>query len=200
MNNETLVISRARLVSLLGSYSFPAPDDDTPIWRIPHGPGPVASWLEALSRVALNPQPIPPGRLFVSIVAGAVIERAESVSDLSSLLGEQERGLTTRLGSELMEFVDDCGTMTRWQMIQNLLAWLRHHTPPPPQPDPWWQEKLSETEIIFVGGRIASAAQTFANQTIRSTLQNAGNRLVEQHLQPGRNEASFSAVPAGERV
>ena len=201
MNTENLVITQARLASLIGRLGYPNPDDDTPLWKQPHGPGPVArSWLDYLNRVALNPQPLPPGERFAVALAGAFVERSLQVSELGTLFADKQRTLSTSFAERLDEAGDWCGTMSRWEMLQKILAWLRNHNPPPPPGDPWWKQGLTQNEIIIVGGRIAFAAENFGQQTIRASLQEVGGRLMLQGIKVGQETTDRHTVPAAEQV
>jgi len=201
MNTENLVITQARLASLIGGLSYPNPEDDTPHRKWPHGPGPISqSWLDYLSWVAINPQPLPPGERFAVALAGAFIERADQVSSLGTFLADRQRALGSSFAEELDEAGDWCGTMSRWEMLQKILSWLRNHNPPPPPGDPWWKQGLTQNEIIIVGGRVAFAAEGFGNQVIRSSMQGVGGSLMQQGLQAGQTTGNRQAVPAAEQV
>jgi hypothetical protein len=201
MNTENLVITQARLASLVSGMGYPNPDDDSPIWKWPHGPGPVAhSWTDYLSKVAINPQPLPPGERFATALAGAFVERANRVSELGTLFSDKQRSLGSSFVAEFDEAGGWCGTMSRWEMLQKILAWLRNHNPPPPPPEPWWRQGLSATEIIIVGGRVAFAAETFGDHAIRSALQKVGGSLMQYGLKTGQVTGNRQAVPAAEQV
>jgi hypothetical protein len=201
MNIETLVIQQARLASLIGGLGYPNPDDDTPIWKWPHGPGPIArTWLDYLSRVALNPQPLPPGERFATAIAGALVERAYQVSELGTMLTDKQRSLGSTFATEFDEAGGWCGTMGRWELLQKLLAWLRNHTPPPPPPEPWWKQGLTQNEIAVLGGRIAFAAESFGNSAIRSSMLLVGGSLMQQGLKAGQMASNRQAVPVAEQV
>ena len=201
MNTENLVITQARLASLIGGLEYPNPEDDTPIWKRPHGPGPVAqTWLDYLSRVAINPQPLPPGERFAIAIAGAFVERAHRVTELGTLLADRQRALGSAFAAEFSEAGEGCGTMTRWEMLQKILSWLRHHIPTPPPPEPWWQQGLAENEIIIVGGLVAHAARSFGDHTIRSSLENVGGSLMQHGLKSGQATGSRQAIPVAEQV
>jgi hypothetical protein len=201
MNTENLVITQARLASLIGGMGYPNPEDDTPIRRWPHGPGPVSqSWLDYLSWVAINPQPLPPGERFAAAIAAVFIERAYRVNELSSLLTDRQRALGSAFAAEFDEAGGWCGTMSRWEMLQKILSWLRHHQPSPPPPDPWWSQGLAENEIIIVGGRVAYAAENFGNHVLRSAMQNVGGNLMQQGLKAGQATSNRQTIPASEQV
>ncbi|MFT3781444.1 MAG: hypothetical protein QM790_05450 [Nibricoccus sp.] len=201
MNTENLVIQQTRLASIIGGLGYPNPDDDSPIWKWPHGPGPVAhSWHDYLSWVALNPQPLPPKERFASAVAGVLIERAYRVSEMGTLFASQQRAF----GSSFMAEFDDaggwCGTLGRWELLQKLLEWLRHHRPNPPPPEPWWKQRLSQNEIIVIGGRVAFAAESFGDSTVRSAMLKVGGTLMEQGINLDQKIGQRQAVPAAEQV
>jgi hypothetical protein len=181
---------------------YPNPDDDRPIWKHPHGPGPVAhTWLDYLTRVALNPQPLPPGEVFASALAGAFVERANRVSELGTLLTDKQRSLGSSFAAEFDDAGGWCGTMGRWELLQKILAWLRHHNPPPPPPpEPWWTQGLTQNEIIIVGGRVAFAAESFGDHTIRSAMQKVGGSLMQQGLKAGQTTGNRQAIPVAEQV
>jgi len=203
MNTAPLFITEAQLAGLVGGLGYPNPDDDTPIWRWPHGPGPVAkSWMDLLSRVALNPQPLPPKKEFATLIARAVLERADQVGDLSSMLPGQARALSGTFANTLAEFGEDCGTMGRWELLQKLLDWLKHHPHPhpDPQPDPWWLSKLSQNEIIIIGGSIAFAGERFVDKALRGALEDVGGKLMRNSLKSGQGVDNGLTVPAVEHV
>jgi hypothetical protein len=201
MNTENLVIQQSRLASMIGGLGYPNPDDDNPNWYRPHGPGPVIhSWTDYLSRVAINPQPLPPGELFAMAVAGALIERATQVSELTTLFTDKQRTLGSTFAEEFDEAGGWCGTMSRWEMLQKILAWLRNHNPPPPPPEPWWKQGLTQNEIAVLGGRIAYAGERFGNQAIRSAMLSVGGSLMQQGLKAGQATGNRQAGPAAEQV
>jgi hypothetical protein len=201
MNTENLVIQQARLASMIGGLDYPNPDDDNPNWYVPHGPGPVLhGWADYLSRVAINPQPLPPGERFATAIAGALIDRANQVSELCTLFTDKQRALSTTFAAEFDEAGGWCGTMNRWEMLQKLLNWLRNHNPPPPPPDPWWRQGLTQNEITVLGGRIAFAGERFGNQVLRSALLSVGGNLMQQGLKEGQYTNSRRTVPAAEQV
>jgi len=201
MTIENLVVTQARLANLIGGLGYPNPDDDSPIWKWPHGPGPVAhSWLDLLSRVALNPQPLPPKELFIAAIAGVFIERANRVSELGTLLLDTKKTLNASFVAEFDEAGGWCGTMGRWELLQKILAWLRHHNPPPPDPEPWWRERLTQNELAVLGSRIAFAAESFGDQAIRAAMKKVGGSLMQQGLKPSQTAGSRQAIPVAEQV
>jgi len=202
MNTENIVITQARLASLVGAMGYPNPEDDTPHRKWPHGPGPVEnSWLDYLSRVAINPQPLPPGGIFAAALAGAFVERANRVSELGTLFTDKQRSLGSSFAAEFDEASGWCGTMSRWEMLQKILAWLRNHRPtPPPPPDPWWKQGLAENEIIIVGGRVAFAATSFGDHAIRASMEKVGGNLMQQGVKAGQATSNRQAIPVAEQV
>jgi hypothetical protein len=201
MNTENLVITQARLASLIGGLGYPNPEDDTPVRKWPHGPGPVSqTWLDYLSWVAINPQPLPPGERFAAALAGAFVERANYVSELGTVLVDKQRTLGSAFAAEFDEAGGWCGTMNRWEMLQKILAWLRNHNPPPPPGDPWWRQGLAENEIIIVGGRVAYAARNFADHTIRSSMEQVGGSLMQHGLTARQATSNRQAIPVAEQV
>ena len=201
MNIENLVIQQSRLASLIGGMGYPNPDDDNPIWKRPHGPGPVAhSWLDVLSRISLNPQPLPPKEFFATALANAFVERANFVSEMGTLFGDKQRSLGTSFTAEFEDAGGWCGTMGRWELLQKILSWLRHHNPPPPPPEPWWKQSLTQNEIIIVGGRVAFAAESFGDQAIRQVMKGVGGDLMQHGLRSGQTTGNRQTVPASEQV
>lgn len=203
MNTENLNIQQARLASVIGGLGYPNPDDDSPIWKWPHGPGPVAhTWLDYLSWVALNPQPLPPKERFATALAGALIDRANRVSEMGTLFADKQRSLGSTFAAEFDDAAGWCGTMGRWELLQKLLAWLRHHhrNPPPPPPEPWWKQGLSQNEIVILGGRVAFAAESFGDEAIRSAMLKGGGHLMDHGINTSQKTGLRHAVPAAEQV
>jgi hypothetical protein len=121
-----------------------------------------------LSRVALNPQPLPPRIAFAAALASEVINQAVVRQELADLIhpAGQERGIIIVSG-RIRQFVDD-------YCVTGKLRW-----PFPVPPPPWWSEQLSGTSLIVMGVQFGNAAPQVFNEELRQTFIDAGEKLVE---------------------
>ncbi|GAN32903.1 hypothetical protein [Candidatus Brocadia sinica] len=119
--NENITLTKTALVNLLDAVPYPNPDDP---WGQYGTIGPVAQALRDLSWALLNPQPLPPGASphpdpwrygpgpqpwYAAFLSRAVIDRAVTQYQLAEVSGntEQSKRITTAIGSQIREFVDD---------------------------------------------------------------------------------------------
>ena len=136
---------------------------------------PVA-WTSKLSMVALNPQPLPPGSLggiFGGALVSALISDEDAPSEAGGLFGVRLLG----------EFVDACGTLTRWELLRWWLEkFRRKRWPIPiPVPGPNWQEKLNSTELLTLGSVLVQGS-LLAPAKSADALATAGQNLLKSGL------------------
>jgi len=146
------------------SGPFPEP------WRTP------ASALDRLSRVALNPQPLPPRVAWATALAHQIIDRTNLLHDLIGIVAEEDRANAEQMASlYLSQFVEDCGNGRI-----------------PPWPVPWplsgpehngEQEAMGMLEMVVMGVQFANAAGTVANERLRHDFARAGDRLIDAGLE-----------------
>lgn len=121
-----------------------------------------------LDRVALNPQPLPPGVAFLAAFTEEVIDRVllmQEVADSLSLTGEQQ-GIII-VGGKLSLLVDElCGNNFKVRI-------------PFPRPRRGEDEFLSGLELLTAGAVFEQNAATVAHEGLRQELRNAAARLIE---------------------
>jgi hypothetical protein len=183
-------LSKLNLVSLVneltyGRKQFPNPDDPNP--------GPPWPWSHIinkaiervvtslsthsslLSRVALNPQPLPPKAQFAMVLAEEVIERAAMMYQMADAFNDsgQERGIII-VGGFLNRFVDDiCPTppVIRFPHV----GWP---FPPDPDPHPEW----SGLELAIIGTQFLNEARSLRQTAVQSVFHQAGEKLLQVAL------------------
>lgn len=183
-------LSRLNLVSLvneltLGSSRFtPDPDDPNPApwpWRhlINKAVDRVVTGLgihgSPLSRVALNPQPLPPKAQFAMMLGQEVIGQAAMMHQMANALNGngEERGIII-VGGFINRFVDDiCPTPPVIKFPH--LDWP---FPPDPDPHPEW----SGLELAIIGTQFQNEARTLRNTDIQSVFYEAGEKLLHVAL------------------
>ncbi len=139
-------------LALLGN---PVPDP----WLPQLGPGP-----QPWSRVALNPQPLPPKAAFAAFIAQEVIDRATLVQEVADAMGGTGQNLS---GGMVSRFIDDCGNDKLW----------RKRPFPPPKGDA--DNRLTAVELVVMGAQFAQNAAITANEHLQQEFRNAGARLIE---------------------
>jgi|CXWL01.1.fsa_nt_gi hypothetical protein len=192
---DQLTISRKNFVQMIGQFTgYPNPDDpgdpNNPFG--PYGPhGPVIHQLAALQRlhridqVAGWPQPIPPPKaLFAISLSHAVIQQVAQLYSLADQL-PADIGNSVRDGGN--SFLDDfdkwCGTMTRSELIQELLRKILKKKPfPEPPPEPWWNERMNPSEIVRVGVQLQLASEQISDKQLAGAFEQNGNKLMENGL------------------
>jgi hypothetical protein len=168
------------------AFAGPVPDP----WQTAFGPSPQP-WLPALltniitrrhpelwdlfggnplTRVGLNPQPLPPRILFAAALADELAGRATAALELSDWLPRQgeARGIII-VGGRVRQFIDDiCGNDIKFRF-------------PKPGPRPWWwQEELRGADLVAMGVRFEAAAA--ANDALGTTFADAAGKLVQTGL------------------
>jgi hypothetical protein len=181
-------LSRQNLVSFVNELTYgskrfiPNPDDPNPgpPWPCSHiihkAIDRVVNSLSAhsnlLSRVALNPQPLPPKAHFALVLAQEVIERAgllHQAADAFANNGDQ-RGIII-VGGFVNRFVDDvCPTPPVIRFPH--LGW-----PFPPEPDP--HPEWSGLELAIIGTQFQNEARITGDKDIRRTFFNAAEKLLD---------------------
>ena len=121
------------------------------------------------SKVALNPQPLPPKSGFLAAVVQEFTERMTTVSELADLIPRPggERGIII-VGGHVAKFVDDiCGNGLRikWPM-------------PWPSP-PWFTDSLSGADLIVMGTQFQLAAGLAMDRELGRTFADAAHALLE---------------------
>lgn len=179
-------LTKAALVNLLDGVLYPNPDDPgnpSSPWG-PYGPiGPVAQVLRDLSRVLLNPQPLPPvagpfpDPWRSAFLASTVIDQAVAQYRSAEMLSaeQSERGMEA-VRSHIREFVDDyCGTR------------------PPKWPRPWpWPTKfdpaqLRPLDLLAAGAQFQKAADFGSDNPLQADFSAAADQLLETGLRRMEN-------------
>jgi len=121
------------------------------------------------SRIALNPQPLPPRSAFLAAVIQEFTERMTDVAQIADLIPRPggERGIII-VGGHVAKFVDDiCGNglKVRWPF-------------PWPAP-PWFSEMLSGADLIVMGTQFQQAAVITMDRELGRTFSDAAYALLE---------------------
>ncbi|MEZ4617908.1 MAG: hypothetical protein R2867_20695 [Caldilineaceae bacterium] len=192
---DSISISRKNFVQIVGNRAsyYPNPDDpgDPHNPFGPYGPhGPVLHRLVAfqrlrqLDRACLEPTTLPPKEALAFSLARAALDHVTQITLIATLLpdevGEGVRGNGERF---LGEFSEWCGTMTRWEIIQELLRRLHgRKPPPPPPPEPWWDERMDAFELITIGVQLQAAFERIADERLAESLDQIGSKLMDVGL------------------
>jgi hypothetical protein len=142
----------------MGLISGPVPDP----WETVFGPSP-----QPWSRVALNPQPLPPRVALAALIAQEVVDRASLVQEIADALGSAEQSQGTIGGGLVSRFIDDCG---------NDLLW-RKRPFPPPKGDA--DNLLTVLELVVMGMQFEQNAFATTNEQLQQEFRSAGARLAE---------------------
>lgn len=172
------------------------------LYDLPQFGGPI--FHDRVSRVALNPQPLPPRYLLMLSLAQAVVSRAELMQDLASAMTNdaEKRGIIIVSGY-VASFVREV-RQAQFQMplrstvVQekarhgrhiplfhldvyfDVWPWVGHRPPPPPPPEhPDWNEKLSGVDLVILGTAFAEAAKSMFDQELRHAFADAAAQLTE---------------------
>jgi hypothetical protein len=195
---STLSIGRRELALFAGSFlngvGYPNPDDSGPVgpWGpvihkalrnavLQAGAGNVALhilakkypglwdlWGGPVSRVALNPQPLPPRIVFAASLAQEVIDRALLIQDMAgALLPGKSQGA---VGGYISRFTDDlCPDPPKIKIPKG--PW----PDPDPDPDPSW----GASELMVIGLAVQQAAASFADEDVQKSVSEAGDKIME---------------------
>jgi hypothetical protein len=121
------------------------------------------------SRLALNPQPLPPRSAFLASVVLVFTERMTDFGEFVDLLPRPggERG-TLIVSGHVAKFVDDvCGNGFR-------MRW------PYPWPAPnWFSDSLSGPDLIVMGTQFQQAAAIAMDRELGRTFADAAHALLE---------------------
>lgn len=121
------------------------------------------------SKVALNPQPLPPRVHFMVSVAQIVIARAELLSELAGAMAlPGERQGIIIIGGYVNKFCAGwCGSefRVRWPF-------------PPPHPR-WFSEELSAFDLVVLAAEFQQGAKEAFNSDLRQSLAEAAAKLAE---------------------
>lgn len=198
--------SYAGIASIVAQALFTDPDDWCPTRpRKPRWPRPhfdtvysnLTRWVDKLAEVTLNPQPLPPRFARMSgkpdpfpaltlsaTMAGTFVAQLGEMSRFASYASNRGQDIIGAASNMAGEFDDLCGTMSKYEVLQKLLEWLRKHggfPPPPPEPEPYLKEKFSAAELIVIGSVLANAGGLFENE-IGKQLGAVGNNLIERGM------------------
>jgi hypothetical protein len=147
----------SRLESLISVIAKKNPE----IWDIIGGP---------FSKVALNPQPLPPRFAFMNALGEAVIERVELMQEIAeSMDGGGERGIIVVGGRYLNRFTDE--------LCPPLRKPPKFPKPWPPPPD-WYPEELNMIDYMFLGATFDRAAHQTANESLKASFDEAASRIA----------------------
>jgi hypothetical protein len=123
---------------------------------------------DRFSKVALNPQPLPPRAAFLVAFTEEVIDRVllmQEVADTINQTGERQ-GIII-VGGKLSLLVDElCGNNFKIRI-------------PIPRPKHDTDDRLSGMELIVAGAVFEQNAATVAHEGLRQELRNAGAKLIE---------------------
>lgn len=123
-----------------------------------------------LSRVALNPQPLPPKAQFALVLAQEVIGQAAMMHQMADAFNHngEDRGIII-VGGFINRFVDDiCPTPPVIRFPH--LGW-----PFPPHPHPEW----SGLELAIMGTQFLNEAKALRQTGVQSVLHKAGEKLMD---------------------
>src|SRR5688572_4467482 len=169
---QVLQISRDKLLAFVRTIIGPrqGPEEGTqPTPPTPWDPV-VREALERIgTRVALNPQPLPPRYAFMVAVAQTVISRAQLLQELAEAMprqGAQNEGID--VGGYTSRLTDDlCGTGFR----------LRYPFPGPrPQ---WFASELDGIDLMVMATQFEDAAREAFNPHVRQNLAEVSAKLAE---------------------
>jgi hypothetical protein len=121
------------------------------------------------SRVALNPQPLPPKSAFLAAIILEFTERMTMVAEVADLIPRPggERGIII-VGGHVARFVDDiCSNCLH---IQWPLPW--------PAP-PWFSDTLSGADLIVMGTQFQQSAVIAMDRDLGRTFADAAHALLE---------------------
>jgi hypothetical protein len=129
------------------------------------GPGP-----QPWQRVALNPQPLPPGEQYALTIADSHIAELQSLDRLGTLLGGEVAERTEKRAMQIVSEIDEiCPRWPKWPKV-----W-----PPPPPPWPWLRDEMSPTELLVFGSRFLAAAELLELGHLQESVARLGGRAME---------------------
>lgn len=152
-------------------YDLPKFGGGGPIYRLPEyatdavfGPHP-----DPWSRVALNPQPLPPREILALLLADAYIQELQQLDRVAMMFGgEVEERTTERALRQLAVLEELCPRWPRWPK-----RW------PPPPPPPWQRDEMTSTELLVYGSRFLAAAEFMETGPLQDGLARLGTRAME---------------------
>lgn len=124
------------------------------------------------SRIALNPQPLPPRLQFSIAVAQEVVERAAMMHEINDGVnadGEQ-RGIII-VGGYISKFVDEICPEPP------IIKFPKRHGPFPPDPDP--HPEWTGLELAVIGTHFLNEAGVADNKDIQNIFNSAGEKLLQ---------------------
>jgi hypothetical protein len=121
------------------------------------------------SRVALNPQPLPPRSAFLAAVIQEFTDRMTLVAEIADLIPRPggERGIIV-VGGHVARFIDEiCGNgmHIRW--------------PLPSPPPPWFSDTLNGADLIVMGTQFQQSAVIAMDRDLGRTFADAAHALLE---------------------
>ncbi len=157
-----------RLVRVAFERVFgPSPDP----WRIAEralDPPPLPWLADGLSRVAINPQPLPPRYRFLSALALEAINRAELLQEVADVANAGEQRGIIVIGGYISRFADDfCGN-----------GYTLHIPHLDPVPHPWFRQELNGADLLVIGAEFAKAARQAFDPHVSQALSGAARQFA----------------------
>lgn len=123
----------------------------------------------ALSRVGLNPQPLPPRYAFVKALAESVIQRAEMMQEIADAMDGSEKAIIVVGGRYVNKFTDDiCPPYSK----------IRRFPKPWPPPPDWYPEKLEFPDYAVIGASFDLAARTTFSEPLRAAFAETASNIA----------------------
>jgi hypothetical protein len=126
-----------------------------------------------LEKVALNPQPIPPGVAFYSDVAKAAIARAWTLYDVQTGLA---KGADNDGDWLPVNFIHSLGDNLSMQVVYRFIH--------PPHPN-WFGQEMRAIDYLTVSAELETAAAVTSVPSMRAAFRQAANRLQQRAIQRG---------------
>ncbi len=125
---------------------------------------------EPWQRVALNPQPLPPGELLALTIADSHISELRSLDRVGAYLGGEAADRTMKRAMQIVSEIDEiCPRWPKWPKV-----W-----PPLPPPWPWLRDEMSPTELLVFGSRFLAAAEVLETGALQEGVARLGGRAME---------------------
>jgi hypothetical protein len=201
-------ISSERVVSLiselLGKQGYPDPDNPQPAgpwdpyirkavervqifgprpepWRLSYFAHLHPEMWDAVhphSLAELNPQPLPPGSVFVASITQEVIDRALLMQDVADAMNQTVNERSIIIVSGLFgRYIDEFD-----ELCPRLIVFLKHPPKgggdPPPHPE-WVNKRFSARDLFTAAAVFHQNSLSVVNQSLGQALQHAGVKLAE---------------------
>lgn len=189
-HDETISISREKLVSIVSQLSEPRPIP----WRFDRIDSSQTS-LELFAHfnqliwevigggkfntAELNPQPIPPRSVLIADLTRHTIDRLLLIQEVADAINQTNGGKSKLvIGDSISQLVEGwCGNEP---FTHSIRIRIPHPFPDPyPFPRPEWNKKLSGLELLTAGAIIEQTAKNIAREDLRQELRSAGTTLIE---------------------